>query len=62
MSVKDRHICFYFNANEREIQEKYEIFTEDLREFHVLLTNILYTKENMTAIDKKTNIKKGFHL
>lgn len=60
--MKDRHICSYFNANGREFQEKYEIFTEDLREFHVLLTNILYTKENMTAIDKKTNTKKGFHL
>ena len=41
------------------MQEQSKIFTEDLREFHVLFINILYTKENMTEIDKKTNSKKG---
>jgi hypothetical protein len=52
LPVKDRHSCFYFNAIAVQFQVQYWIFTEDLREFHVLLTNILYTKENMTEIDK----------
>jgi serine protease Do len=59
LPVKDRHSCFYFNAIAVQFQVQYWIFTEDLREFHVLLTNILYTKENMTEIDKQTNFKKG---
>jgi hypothetical protein len=41
-----------------QLQEQHKIFTEDLREFHVLLTNILYTKENTTEADK-INATKG---
>ena len=62
MRLKYRYICFYFNATTVQIQEQHKIFTEDLREFHVLLTNILYTKENTTAIDKKTNPRKELYL
>ena len=62
MVVKDRNICFYFIVIVIKFQEEHKIFTKDLREIHVFLTNSIYNEENMTAIDIQETQRKDFQV
>ena len=45
-----------------KFQEEHKIFTKDLREIHVFLTNSIYNEENMTAIDIQETQRKDFQV